>query len=221
VKQLLVLLALAGVSPAAAAPEALPPEVVLIRYVHALATVPVPAIVSFQYNVEQLGGRDIEQTHRVYRSGDDERDETLSVDGQKLVPPQIRIFRSRRDRYVVTNIAPRAEAYDFAFVGVHTTATRVDYVFRATAKQSGTFAVTQVTLDGTRFLPLDVQFATIQNGVQGTGEITYGPSGKYWVPLVASANVSSAIRGGRERITFGSYDFPPSLPPGTFGIASP
>jgi hypothetical protein len=217
VKLLLAVVVLAAAQPAGA----LPPEVVLVRYVRALETVPVPRTISFQYTVEQLGGRDIEQTHRIFRSGNDERDETLDVDGRKLDPPQIRIFRGRRDRYVLTNIAPRAEAYDFTYVGLHAVGPRLEYVFRTAAKQPGSFAVTEVTIDGTRFLPVAVAFATSQDGTIGSGSITYGPSGKYWVPLVASASVNSADRGGRERIVFGSYDFPPSLPPETFRIASP
>jgi hypothetical protein len=196
----------------------LPPEVVLYRYVRALEAVPIPRTLSFQYTIEQLGGHDIDQTHRVYRSGTNERDETLVVDGEKANPPQVRIFHGRRDRYAVTNIAPRPEAYDFTYVGTKTTGPRVDYVFRMTPKTSpGPFSVVEVTIDGQRFLPTVVVFRTDQNGVVGGGDITYGPSGRYWVPLIVSANARDATRTARERLVFSAYDFPADLPPGTFG----
>lgn len=199
------------------APAPLPPEVVLARYTHVLEAVRLPTTISFQYTVEQLGGRDIEQTHRVYRSGTEERDETLQVDGEKVIPPSVRFFRGRRDRYAITNVAPRIETYDFKYVGPHTLGSKIDYVFSTTPRTPGAFAVTNVTIDGTRFLPLAVTFRTRQGSVVGTGTITYAASGKYWLPATATASVTGANRGGQERIVFTAYDFPTSLPPGTFG----
>ncbi|HXP92587.1 MAG TPA: hypothetical protein VN905_03895 [Candidatus Binatia bacterium] len=214
---LLILLALATPRPALAA---LPPEVVLVRYVQALEAVPLPKTLSFQYTIEQLGGRDIDQTHRVYRSGTNERDETLVVDGEKVVPPQVRIFHGRPDRYALTNIAPRPYAYDFTYVGPRSEGLRVEYVFRTTPKTPGPFSVTEVTIDGLKFLPVSVQFQTALGGVVGSGSITYGPSGRYWVPLAVNATARDVTRTVRERIVFSAYGFPPKLPPGTFG-ASP
>jgi hypothetical protein len=195
----------------------LPPEAVLVRYVEALDTLPIPRTLSFQYTVEQLGGHDIEQTHRVYRSGTDERDETLVIDGEKATPPQVRIYHARRDRYALTNVAPRPDGYDFTYVGKRTTGTSVSYVFRTTPRTPGPFSVIEVTIDGTRFLPSSVSFRTDQSGVLGSGEITYGPSGRYWVPLIVSATARDAARTTRERLVFSAYDFPSALPPGTFG----
>lgn len=213
---LLMLLALLTPKPASAATP-LPPEVVLIRYVRALETVPVPTTLSFQYTVEQLGGHDIEQTHRVYRSGTDERDETLVIDGEKVVPPQVRIYHGRRNRYAITNIAPRSEAYDFTYVGPRTAGLHVNYVFRTTPKVAGAFAVTEIEIDGLKFLPSIVQFRTQERGVVGSGSIAFAPSGPYWVPISVNASARDATRSVRERILFSAYDFPPVLPPGTFG----
>jgi hypothetical protein len=217
-RTLLVLVLLALARPAAAAPEPLPPEVVLVRYLHALETVPVPTTLSFQYTVEQLGGHDLAQTHRVYRAGTDERDETLVIDGEHVVPPQVRIFHGRRNRYTVTNLAPRPDFYDFKYVGPQTVGTRVNYVFRTATKLPGAFRVTQVTIDGARFLPALVQFQTSQGGVTGNGSIAFAPSGPYWVPTAVNANARDISRSARERIMFSAYDFPPELPPGTFGV---
>ena len=70
----------------------LEPATVLARYADALAALKHPAAISFEFSVEQLGLRNLEQTHRVYRSGSDERDETLSVDGYALNYPAVRSF---------------------------------------------------------------------------------------------------------------------------------
>lgn len=218
---LILALAVAFALPASAAPEPLPPESVLVHYMHALETVPNPTTLSFQYTVEQLGGHDIAQTHRVYRSGTDERDETLVIDGERVVPPQVRIFHGRRNRYTITNIAPRPDVYDFKYVGPQTIGSHVNYVFRTMPKGPAPFAISQVTIDGVKFLPLVVQFRTNQAGVAGTGAITYGPSGHYWVPISVNANARDLSQTARERILFSAYDFPPELPPGTFGGLRP
>jgi len=216
VKLFLILLALLVREPASAA-TALPPEVALIRYVRALETIPVPTTLSFQYTVEQFGGHDLQQTHRVYRSGADERDETLVIDGEKVVPPQVRVYHGRRNRYSITNIAPRAEAYDFRYVGPRTVGLHVNYVFQTTPKVPGPFAVTQIEIDGLKFLPAVVQFRTEERGVAGNGSIAFAPSGVYWVPTSVNASARDATRSVRERIVFSAYDFPSVLPPGTFG----
>lgn len=203
-----------------AAAALLPPEAVLAKYVEALDTLATPSAIAFQYTVEQLGGADIEQAHRVYRSGNDERDETLVLDGERLATPQIRIFRGRSDRYAVARLAPRPNAYDFTYVGPRTVGARVSYVFRTAPKAPGAFAVNEVTIDGSKFLPSAVAFRTVANGVAGSGSVSYGPSGKYWVPLAAGASARVGPNVARERILFSGYDFPPALPPGTFGVSN-
>ncbi len=213
-----MVLGLVAARPTVAPPPTLPPAVVLFHYARALETVAVPTTLSFQYTIEQLGGPDLEQTHRVYRSGTDVRDETLTSDGDRIVPPRVRIVHGKRDRYAVTNIAPRPDAYDFAYVGPHTVGSHVEYIFRTTPKVPGPFMVTQVAIDGVKFLPRVVEFRTMRDGVVGHGAITYGPSGKYWIPATATATAREANRTTRETIVFSAYDFPTALPPGTFGV---
>lgn len=207
--------------PPAANPQALPPRLVLTEYEAALDTLVAPKAISFEYTVEQAGELDMEQQHRVYRSGTNERDETLTVNDEKVVPPAVRIFRNRRDRYAVTNLAPRAAAYTFKYVGPHTAGKHVEYLFRTARRVPAPFSVFEVTIDGSRFLPVSISFRTVQNGLTGSGVITYAPSGRYWLPTSATASARSGPRLSRERILFTAYAFPTSLPESTFGVARP
>jgi hypothetical protein len=145
----------------------------------------------------------------------------LAVNDEKVDPPAVRIFRNRRDRYAVTNLAPRVADYTFKYVGPHTVDKRIEYVFSATRKVPAPFSVVEITVDGNRFLPSAIRFRTAQNGVTGSGLITYAPSGRYWVPTSANATVLTAARTSRERILFTAYAFPASLPDSTFGGPRP
>ena len=63
-----------------AAPVQLDSQYVLQRYALAVQTVAVPKVVVYSYTVSQVGPSNIEQRHRVYRSGADVRDETVWID---------------------------------------------------------------------------------------------------------------------------------------------
>lgn len=202
-------------------PALLPPESVLVRYDETLSAMRPPPAISFEYTLDQVGERDLEQSHRIYRSGANERDETLSVDGERLAPPAVRIFRGRRDRYAIQTLAPRTDLYDFRYVGPHVVGRRVTYVFRTTLKAPSAFAVTQITIDGSRFLPLDVAFVTRQGNVRGNGSIAYAASGRYWVPVSATATAVDGGHTSREHIAFAAYAFPPGLPSSTFDEPRP
>ena len=210
---------------AQAAPPTAPPDVasvrnrlapagVLARYAIALAKQPAPHVISFEYVVEQTGARDLLQIHRVFRSGTNQRDEILSVDGRRLDPPAIRIRRGRRDRYAVAALAPKIDVYDFRFVGAMRVARHEDYVFATTPHAAGAFRVTRVTIDGASFLPTAIAFVTDVHG--GSGSVTFVRVDKYWVPAVATARATYAKLAAREKISFMMYRFPESLPPGTF-----
>src|SRR5208283_1629385 len=56
-------------------------QYVLAQYALALKAVTAPKVVVFSYTISQVGASNIEQHHRIYRSGLDVRDDTLSVDG--------------------------------------------------------------------------------------------------------------------------------------------
>jgi hypothetical protein len=209
---------LAGpVAPVAYVIPALKPDVVLKRYVTALAKVREPRVMTFDYTLDQSGARTLAQTHRVYRSGGDERDETLTVDGKRLSPPKIRIFLGRRNRYTIGALAPRLADYAFTYVGPHKNAHHFDYVFRLVPKTPRAFTVTDVTIDGVRFLPSEIAFTTGPS--DGSGSIEFGVNAAWWVPYTASARASIADVIASEKLAFYTYRFPPNLPPSTFGHA--
>jgi hypothetical protein len=202
-------------SPAApGSPAPLAPAVILARYAAALHTLKEPRVITFDYTLEQTGPRSISQTHRVFRSDNDERDETLSNDGRTLKQPLVRIFRGRRNRYTVARLAPRTDQYDFVFVGPRRNARHFDYVFRLTPKTLRPYTVTDVTIDGVRFLPLAIEFATGQN--EGQGTVAFGSNARWWVPYAANARAVVADDTATERLTFYTYRFPPNLPGSTF-----
>lgn len=203
------------------APVRLSPGVVLARYGAVLAKVKRPKQLVFAYTVEQLGLHELEQTHRVYRSGHSERDETLVVDGYTLQYPSIRIFRNRSDRYDIAAVAPRAGAYAFSYAEPKRSAGNV-YLFKTARRSAAAFAVSEVEIDGRTFLPTKVRFKIAGNGARGSGELTYAGSQSFW--LVRRASVSTHLTNGksaRERITWSNYQFPTSLPPSTFAPPRP
>ncbi len=197
-------------------PAALPAKTVLARYAVALNAVELPKAVSFEYAVEQAGTHQLLQRHRIYRSGDLERDETLAVDGEQLPYAIIRVFNGRRDRYAITRIAPRQTDYDFRLVATARSGKHVDYVFRTTPKSAAAYTVERVRIDGVHFLPVTVDFSTAQNGVQAHGSISYAKAEQYWVPVAALAVATIGGEPARETLAWSHYDFPASLPPSTF-----
>jgi hypothetical protein len=208
--------------PLGAHPAPLPGNVVLQRYATALAALALPKAISFDYTVEQLGLRNLEQTHRVYRSGVRERDETVIVDGYTLGRPAIRIFSNRTYRYAVGSIAPALGAYAFDFAGVVRTNGGYGYVYRTEPHAAASFAVSEIEIDGRSFLPSIVRFRIAGDGARGSGSIVYGRSDMYWV--VREARVNAHLSDGtaaHERIVWTNYQFPAALPPSTFEAPRP
>jgi len=209
---------IAAMGAPAPAPKIEPPAVVLAKYEEALDHTVGPRFVRFEYAVEQVGPHNLSQTHRVYRSGLNERDEILSIDGQPLPVPSIRIFRNRLYRYNVTALAPRARDYEFSYVGRHRDGVRFDYVFSAVprAEAGSAYSVLGLTLDGVHFMPRTIAYSTTAGGVRGKGTLTFSPQGNHW--MIQEATVTAKIDGkiARERLVFHNYDFPPSLPNSTF-----
>jgi hypothetical protein len=199
----------------AAAALALSPDAVLTKYRAALKAVREPRVFTVEYTLEQTGTRTLEQTHRIFRSGGDERDEIIEVNGTRTTHPQVRIFRGRRYRYTVSSLAPRAAAYDFTFVGTRRDGRHVDYVYDLTAKRPQAFTLTRITIDGVTFLPAALIFVTRDH--DGRGEIHFAKAEKWWVATTASASASEPGGTAHERLTFSAWRFPPSLPAGTFG----
>ena len=196
-----------------------PPALVLAKYEEALDLLPSPKNVRFEYSIEQAGPHDLSETHRVYRSGLTERDEILSVDGQSLPKPSIRIIRNRVNHYNLGRLAPRVKEYVFSYIGEHRDGTRVDYVFTTAPRGEATtsaFRVTGVTIDGIHYLPRAISYVTGTDEVRGKGTFNFWPQSIYWVIQQATAQATIAGKLARERLSFHNYDFPASLPASTF-----
>ena len=205
---------------AAATPAPLAPAAVVAKYAAALAALKEPRVFAVEYTLEQTGTRTLDQTHRIFRSGGDERDETLAVNGNRSVRPVVRIFRKRPYRYAVRALAPKPAVYAFAYAGPHRDGKHVDYVFDLMPKGArGAITFTRVTIDGVTFLPSTVAFATNAHG--GKGTVTFKKSSTWWV--AAGATASARVPGGvaHERLSFLRWRFPPSLPPSTFSLPRP
>ena len=190
---------------------------VLALYGEALATLERPPAVTFDFSVEQLGMRTMEQTHRVYRSGSKERDETISIDGYPLKNPAVRIFRDRGYRYDITALAPKLQSYEFSPSSVARVGDGYAYSFDTKPRTPTSFAVTSVTIDGHSFLPSVLHFHAGGQAARATGRLTYFSSHGYWVVGEATADAKLA-RGkvAHERIVWSNYRFPESLPSSTF-----
>jgi hypothetical protein len=204
-----------------AAPGTLDSQYVLERYALAIAAVTTPKVVVYSYTVSQVGPTNIEQHHRIYRSGTEVRDETLSVDGIPLSRKIVR-FSRHQDRYTVERFAPRTDAYELLFAGTAKDGRHLDYVYEATplSKPSGAW-IDRVTIDGVNFLPRVVHFHSSGLDVEGSAEIEFGPFGKYWMPSMAAAQARVKGKPARERISWSDYRFPQSLPPSTFQPPEP
>jgi hypothetical protein len=210
VKLLVAALLLAALSP----PNLLDSQLVLQRYEARLGAVKDPQTLIFMYAVSQAGPQDIDQTHRVYRSGNLVRDETLVVDGvsQKFT----RIARYR-NRYTLQSLAPRSARYAFLFVRPVRVANRYDYFYRAVLLgPPAAYTVASLTIDGRTFLPREIHFRSTGVGARGAGTLTFTPAGKYWVPSSIAVQGTVNGRAARERIVFTGYQFPASLPKSTF-----
>jgi hypothetical protein len=198
------------------------PSAVLERYAASLAALKHPKAVTFDYSVEQLGLRNMEQTHHVYRSGRNERDETLVVDGLQLPRPSVRIIANRTYRYDIGAVAPTPATYSFTYSGIVLDGDDLAYVFRTEPHVPASFAVSEIELDAHTFLPKIVRFKIAGYGARGSGELLYGPSDVYWV--VREAKVNAHLTSGtlaHERITWSNYQFPAGLPPSTFEAPRP
>ncbi|MGC1380901.1 MAG: hypothetical protein WA814_07740 [Candidatus Baltobacteraceae bacterium] len=196
-------------------------EYVLQRYARAVAAVPTPKAVVFSYTVSQVGAANIEQRHRVYRSGPEVRDEILSIDGMALRRKVVR-FSRREDRYAVARFAPARDAYELLFLGTAKDGRHVDYVYEATPLEHTLAApIDRLTIDGETFLPRVVHFHTNGADARGSGQIEFAPFGKYWMPVMAAADAQVKGKPARERIAWSEYRFPESLPPSTFAPPKP
>ncbi len=215
------LCALAVVALLGAAPATLDSQYVLQRYALALAALSLPKVVIYAYTVSQVGPSNIEQRHEIYRNGMDVRDETLAVDGIPLTRKVVR-FSHHEERYTVDRFAPRTDAYEMLFLGTAKDGHHLDYIYEATpmSRPAGAW-IDRIAIDGVTFLPRAVHFHSNGLDVSGSGDIEFAAFGKYWMPVLASAEARVKGKPARERITWSDYRFPGSLPPSTFQPPKP
>lgn len=191
-------------------------QYVLQRYASAIASVAAPKVVVFSYTISQVGASNIEQHHRVYRSGLDVRDDTLTIDGVTLLQKVVR-FSRHQDHYAVSRFAPNPNTYELLFLGTTKDGHHLDYVYEATPlSHSSATWIDRLTIDGATFLPRVVHFHSGGAEVEGSGEVEFAPFGTYWMPVLAKATARVKGALATERIVWNDYRFPQSLPPSTF-----
>jgi len=188
-------------------------QLVLGRYLAALGSVKQPPYVVFSYRVSQAGAHNIEQTHRIFRGGSKERDETVSVEGDPVKTVQVVAVD---DRYAVGRLAPRTGAYTFLFLQTRRHGKHLDYVYATEPLTPSNFTMNEVVVDGESYLPSLIRFTSVARGVHASGSIAYAKAGRYWMPIVATAAASIGGHPTRERLAWSGYSFPSSLPPATF-----
>lgn len=205
----------------AAAPKRLDSEVVLQRYAAKLLQLHEPKTMIFSYTVSQAGPTNIDQTHRIYRSGDLVRDETIEVNGLTIHPKLTRVARYR-NRYTVSELAPRETEYAFLFERAIRIPHDILYRYRAVPlAPAGSFVVREVTIDGRTYLPSAIRFHSSSGAVAGNGTMLFTRAGKYWVPSAIGLQARVGGKPARERITFSAYQFPARLPRSTFRSPKP
>lgn len=205
----------------AAAPHTFDSQYVLQRYALAVDALAPPKTVIYSYTVSQVGPSNIEQHHRIYRSGADVRDETISVNGITLGRKIVR-FSRHPERYTVARFAPHSSAYELLFLGTIRDGHHLDYQYEATPLSRPTSAwIDRVTIDGVRFLPRSVHFHSVGLGATGSAEIVFAPFGNYWMPVIANAQARVNGKPAREHIVWSDYRFPDSLPASTFAQPEP
>ncbi len=200
-------------------PPAVAPTTMLARYAEALEANRTPSVLSFDYSIDQTGPHDIQQTHRVFRSGSSERDELRSSDGKTLSSPGIHIFLGHRNRYALEALAPRPEAYAFRYIGSVRDGHHVDEVFATTPRSASDSTVAQVTIDGITALPVTIRFVTRLHA--GTGSVTFGRVQKYWMATAATATATTGKNLTIEHLAFSRYRFPTALAASTFSTPKP
>ena len=195
----------------------------LDRYRAALAALPPLKDMVFQYSESRTGPtRTLVELHRVYRRVDGaERNETIAVNGETVVPAIVH-YSTRPDwPYDVRAFAVSVDEYDLMPVGPKLVDGKRAYGISAVRTTTGDFSVTGVFLDETSWLPLRETFSVTGSGCTGTGSIDFGRASGRWLPI--STQVSCTVGTGgatfKESIAFSGYVFPPSLPPDIFGAA--
>lgn len=216
---------LASVAAALSAPaaEAPSPSLTFDLYHAALLSVRRPSYLQFEYTQTRSSnsGRVRVEQHRVFRASDGrERNDTIMVNGTRVVPPISRIMRRPIWPYDLDQFAASTDDYGVAPAGVAVVAGRRTYGFTLARKTPADFALKGLYVDVRRFLPVREAFSVTGGTCSGAGAIDFGPLAAYWLPI--SVQVSCAIASGpgsavpprvfKESIRFSNFHFPASIP---------
>jgi hypothetical protein len=198
-----------------------PGDAALAKYRAALATLTPEGAVVFQY-VESRSGptRALSEMHRVYRDeAGDERNETIAVDGEPVVPALVRITNSPTWAYDPREFAVDAADYDAMPLGSATIAGKKALSFSTVRSSVGDFSVTGLYLDPIRFEPVRETFDAAGDGCDGTGTIDFAIVDRRLMPTVVTVTCKVMPGGStfQETIRFSDYRFLRSLPSGVFG----
>jgi hypothetical protein len=209
-----------SLAPHAMAASSAPADVALAAYRAAIASVPDPGDMIFQYTESRTGpARAIDEVHRVYRGADgDERNEMISVDGSPVVPAIVRFSTRPTWPYDVRRFEVDEADYNVLALGYQTVAGKRAIAYSTVRTTTGDFSITALYLDPVRAMPVRETFAVAGGGCSGSGIIDFGFVDGRWLPTDVSANCSDAPGGAsfKETIKFTQFVFPPSLPADVF-----
>jgi hypothetical protein len=214
---------IAAAAPAAFAqpPTTTPSDSGLAAYRAALDALPTPGAMVFQYTESRIGpSRALAEVHRVYRGADgEERNETISVDGEPVVPAIAHFSQSAIWPYDVRAFAVQDPDYVVMALGPAVVNGKRTSSFSTVRATVGDFSVTRLYLDPLRHLPVRETFNATGSDCTGSGSIDFGPVDRRWMPTTVAVSCSVASGGAtfKETIKFGDYRFLSALPSDVFG----
>lgn len=195
------------------------------RYRAALTALPELKDMVFQYTESRTGPvRTIVELHRVYRRADGaERNETIAVNGETVVPAIVRFATKPEWPYDVRAFAVTADDYEVVPTGPKLIDGKRAYGLSAVRTSTGDFAITSLDLDEKTWLPVRETYDVTGGDCTGVGSIEFGRIAGHWLPL--STQVSCTVGTGgatfKESIAFAGYSFPPTLPADIFANQGP
>ncbi|MBC5825662.1 MAG: hypothetical protein GIW99_04270 [Candidatus Eremiobacteraeota bacterium] len=231
----LALLAAVPQARAADAPARLtvrPPAAALSEYRLAIAHLPRPPNMVFQYAQTRSGPvRVVTEQHRVYRNlVGKERNETISFNGVPIAPVIVRIFSRSPWPYFPDRFFVSGELYNAQFRGMTGRNRQRAYSFALARPTPADFSLTGLQIDALRYLPVRETFDVTAGNCSGPGWIAFGPVAKYWLPREIAVTCTSRNLPGtglqtpaavrfRESLRFSGWQFPPTVPSQVFGAA--
>lgn len=191
------------------------------RYRAALAALQPLKDMVFQYTESRSGPtRTIVELHRVYRRDDGaERNETIAVNGEAVIPAIVHFANKPDWPYDVHQFAVSADEYQLMPTGPKLVDGKRAFGMSAVRVTTGDFAITGIYLDEKTWLPLRETYDVAGGDCTGTGSIDFGIAAGRWLPMTTQVSCTVGAGGAtfKESIAFAGYTFPPTLPSDIFG----